>query len=68
MTTLLPYQQRVIEERDDLDCKINNLSIFISGSEFDETSHAEQDRLYRQLESMESYLYILNERIEAFKQ
>jgi hypothetical protein len=68
MTTLLPYQQRVIEERDDLDCKINSLSIFISSPEFDETSHAEQDRLYRQLESMESYLYILNERIEAFTQ
>ncbi|XYJ11802.1 crAss001_48 related protein [Telluria sp. B2] len=71
-TSLLPpHQQRVIDERRELDEKADKLAIFIStrdeeGSVFGNLPGDEQMRLCRQLEAMRGYSSILAERIAAF--
>ena len=60
------YQQRVVEEQQDLDALIKKLDLFISGSLFQELDNAEQNRLKLQTEAMQEYSDILDERIEAF--
>jgi len=61
------YQQRVVEERTDLDKRMDKLADFIDLSpKFDTLSSVERGRLHRQLEHMRSYSRVLDERIEAF--
>lgn len=62
-----PYQQRVVQEKSDLDEKLERLRVFIGTDEFDALDHAEQQRLEKQLWAMRDYSGILNERIAAFK-
>ena len=64
-----PHQERVIQERDDLEARINRLHEFIL---FGTTKYnvilpdSEMCRLRMQLRVMELYLTILDERIENF--
>ena len=62
-----PWQQGVIEEKEELDKKIEALSEFIDHSEIFETlSPIEQDRQKEQNDIMWQYSEILGQRIAAF--
>lgn len=62
------YQQRVIDEKEELDKKIESLSEFIrAGRIFSTLSLLERDRLRDQLQVMIQYSFILRERIGAFE-
>ena len=62
------YQERVIEEKADLDARRGRLLQFISSSpQFRCLGIVEQQRLIRQNKIMILYSDVLGERIEAFK-
>jgi hypothetical protein len=62
-----PYQQRVVEERKELDEKIDKLDKFIAGNEiFAALPPDEKYRLRDQLRIMMRYSSVLGERIEHF--
>jgi hypothetical protein len=62
-----PYQQRVIDEKKELDEKINRLDAF-SGSVFCQTLlFEEQELLVKQSLVMKQYSNILGKRIMKFK-
>lgn len=61
-----PYQQRVVDEKRDLDDKIAALDKFISGGFFQTVPSEEQARQRVQLDAMRVYSSILNMRINAF--
>lgn len=69
-TTLQPHQQRVIDERNELEKKLRALDKFIDPENlnplFDACSEAEKTRLLCQFMFMSGYLDILNARINAF--
>lgn len=62
-----PFQQRVIDEKNDLDEKITKLDEFIGTDIFYKLFLSEQDRLLEQLALMQSYSEVLGERIAEFK-
>ena len=65
--TLQPHQQRVIEEKDELDKKIAALGYFIGETPFfKNVDSAEQGRLLEQLRAMREYSEILDMRIQVF--
>jgi hypothetical protein len=61
-----PYQQRVVDESQALDIKINALGAYMDGAHFKAIDIAEQDRMKRQLTVMMDYFDILIARIDAF--
>lgn len=62
-----PYQLRVVQEKSELDTKIQTLTAFAKSEAFSETvPEAEQRRMLRQLVVMQDYSRILGERIAAF--
>jgi hypothetical protein len=62
-----PHQQRVVEEKADLDVKVAALQKFIKQSpHFDTLDIGEQWRLTTQAHIMVQYSAILGERIAAF--
>ena len=62
-----PHQQRVIDEKNELDEKREKLSAFkASNPLYFQLPEAEQHRLSRQLAIMTEYSEVLGERIEAF--
>lgn len=62
-----PYQQRVVEEKAELDKKIEALNAFIEESPiFGTLDSDEKTRLKDQSMVMQEYSDILDERIEAF--
>jgi hypothetical protein len=63
---MLPHQIRVVEEKKELDGKIDKLSAFKGATLFSQLDEAEQERLVRQLSCMGEYSEILQERINAF--
>lgn len=63
---MMPHQQRVVDEKTDLDVKIEKLEAFIEGEIFSSLSDEEKDRLNLQLVTMDKYSDILGERIAAF--
>lgn len=66
--TILPYQERVIAERDELAVRHQRLTEFLAlDSTHEEISQPEINRLIRQHHAMSSYLSVLNERIEVFR-
>jgi hypothetical protein len=67
MAKLLGYQQRVIEEKEELFVRLGKLEVFLTTLQFSELPEAEQERLKRQQAVMEQYLGILNERIDAWR-
>ena len=60
------YQQRVVEEKEALDEKIEKLKAFTDTERFCALDEAEQERMTYQLEVMREYSQILGERIAAF--
>lgn len=66
---LQPHQQRVVDEKAELDTKATALSKFIGeGAVFATLDSAEQERLKEQCELMWQYSEILGARIAAFNQ
>lgn len=63
---LKPHQQRLVEEKAELDAKLENLNAFGRGELFASLPSAEQERLNRQSEIMDQYSVVLGERIAAF--
>jgi hypothetical protein len=64
---MLPHQQRVVDEKKELDIKGHALSLFISQSPiFTTLDPAEQERLKLQNDIMWQYSEVLDERIAAF--
>lgn len=62
-----PYQQRVVDEKQELDIKIKGLDRFVYFSNaYAGLTAEEQDQLCRQLDHMVSYSKVLGERIAAF--
>ncbi len=62
-----PHQQRVVDEKSELDTKIEALQKFIAGSPiFTGLPEEEKERLVRQESCMSEYSSILAERIAAF--
>lgn len=61
-----PHQKRVIDEKKDLDTKIEALSTFIGTPTYHTLSHEDQFLLRRQLVAMSEYSAILRERIDLF--
>ena len=67
MDSLAPHQQRVVNEKSELDKKALALSDFIGNSPIFETlDEAEQERLKEQNDVMWQYSEILAARIAAF--
>ena len=60
------HQVRVVEEKEELDAKIDRLRSFIGGDLFDGLAQTEQRRLRRQVIIMELYSDVLDERIREF--
>jgi len=64
---MAPHQQRVVEEKQELDNKIAKLNLFIGeGSVFPTLDAAEQERMKVQLDLMFQYSEVLGKRIAAF--
>lgn len=61
-----PHQQRVVDERAELDDKLTKLNTFIDGAMFGTLDADERDRLKQQAATMAMYSDILSERIAAF--
>ena len=64
--TLQPHQQRVVEEKADLDGRLERLRAFFSTGLFGNLDAAERNRMQRQAIAMQKLSDILGERIEAF--
>lgn len=60
------FQQRVIDEKEELDERLAKLCAFGRSDQFSALSDEEQGRLNRQHSIMEDYSAILDERIKAF--
>lgn len=62
-----PHQQRVVDEKRELDEKLDKLKAFIQSEKFEsEVGGQERYRLIRQSEIMGEYSNILGARIAAF--
>jgi hypothetical protein len=63
---LQSHQQRVVEEKKELDEKLNKLNIFIHSEAFLMINKMERERLKVQASIMKDYSDILQQRINAF--
>ena len=61
------YQNRVVEEKEQLDIRLHSLRSFIGGDRFKSLSMDEQLRMKRQEKIMSLYVDVLDERIAAFR-
>lgn len=61
------YQQRVIEEKTELDAKLASLSKFLATQQFSNLDGENQKLLLKQEFAMGEYSYILSCRIKLFK-
>lgn len=61
-----PHQQRVVDEKSELDVKRAKLTVFMASETYHSLDNAEQARLSRQAAVMAQYSNILAERITAF--
>lgn len=61
-----PYQQRVIDEKNELDEKLTKLRKFLATDQFRILPEDERRRLVRQCEIMGEYSLVLRQRITAF--
>jgi hypothetical protein len=61
-----PHQQRVVDEKKDLDVKIDALDKFLDTPICGGLADAEKKRLCHQLAYMRGYSKILEERVAAF--
>lgn len=63
---LQPHQQRVVEERDELETRRTKLAAFINGAVFATVSPDERGRLEKQFHFMTQLSAVLADRINAF--
>ena len=63
---MMPHQQRVIDEKEELDAKLGKLIPFLASDTCLSLPFDERSRLKRQSEVMAEYSAILGERISAF--
>lgn len=63
---MLPYQQRVVEERRQLDNKVGLLDQFLSTNASINLTHEERSLLALQSDTMKLYSAILQKRISLF--
>jgi uncharacterized protein len=61
-----PFEQRVIDEKEELDEKIKALNRFIGGEVFTSLTATERSRLESQRFFMLQYTHVLGLRIDAF--
>ena len=61
------YQERVVEEKKELDEKLAKLRAFQLSEKFDDLDNADQYLLNKQANYMDDYSYILGQRIVRFK-
>ncbi len=61
-----PYQQRVVDEKSELDEKCRKLSAFFASSQYPLLNEDEKERLCLQWKIMGDYSGVLGERIKAF--
>ena len=61
-----PYQQRVIQERNELDWRLGNLVAFFASVRFALLPEEDRKLLKRQADVMAEYSRILTRRIERF--
>lgn len=59
---------RLIQERIDLNNKVEKLESFMNGSTFEGLSYLEQKYLKEQLEFMKKYLEVLEARIKLYEE
>jgi len=65
--SLLPYQERVIEEKRELDEKLDRLRVYMGSPAFTSVPTDEQARMGEQASFMAGYSRVLGARIAAFK-
>lgn len=63
---LLPHQQRVVTELEELSSKIQKLTTFTTTPLFNELSASDRNLLSTQLSAMKTYGYVLELRIAKF--
>lgn len=63
---LQAHQQRVVDEKKELDGRLSKLLCFFQTPVFCELPEAERSRLRNQARFMEGYSAVLQERIDAF--
>lgn len=63
-----PYQQRVIDEKKELDTKLSKLSLFRTDGKFRELVSKDQELLNLQYHIMEALSMVLTARIKNFKE
>ena len=61
-----PFQSRVVDEKTELDVKLEQLKEFTVGDTFSSLPIEEQERLQRQSSIMQDYSDVLQERIDNF--
>lgn len=66
MSDYLPHQQRVVDEKSELDEKLSKLDAFLRTDTFKSLRNEEQILLDRQATAMRIYSGILGERIKLF--
>jgi hypothetical protein len=66
MSNLAPHQQRVVDEKRELDEKIEKLTAFFNTETYRGLRSAEQHLLSQQLQHMTGYSMVLTDRISLF--
>jgi hypothetical protein len=61
-----PYQQRVVDEKRDLDARLAKLGAFLLSDEVASLTEDVAALLYAQHRAMTSYSYLLGERVKGF--
>lgn len=67
MPDLLPYQQRVVQEKQELDTSLSKLQLFVRTPQFEGLQVEDQELLILQEHYMLRYSVILGERIRRFR-
>ena len=67
MSQLYLWQQRLLDEKEQLEQRLRKLVVFIhTDSEFKKLTEKDQNLLRKQMDIMTDYLEILKERVAAF--
>ena len=65
-TEMAPHQERVIEEKRELDEKLEKLGAFLLGAKFNDLDTEDRALLFHQHRAMKTYSHILADRIARF--
>jgi len=64
---MLPHQQRVVDEKAELDTRLSKLTDFMETAKFDGLGERDRLLMVRQKSCMLDYSRVLGERIDTFK-